>query len=106
MLSDDGVRVLDWESAVMNGMPVWDWLHYNVQRKKLVDGLDDKAMIDACRNILLSDSVQSYLNASGLKGREDELLGSYLYFTGKVQDYPRSELIDVWLESSVNGPKI
>lgn len=103
ILDNGEVRVLDWESAEERGVPGWDWLHYIIQQKKLVSEWSDKEVIDFCKNVLFSDLVQSYLGHAGLAGKEDLLLGSYLYFSGKVQSYPRSGLINTWLKSEIRG---
>lgn len=100
-VNGDGlVKVLDWEFASQKGMPGWDWLHYQVQRLRLVKGASAEKIIAACRELLNGAGVKSYLERSGLDGREDALLGSYLYYSGRVHDYPREDLIEVWKSGS------
>lgn len=94
------VKVLDWEFASQRGMPGWDWLHFQVQRLRLVKGASAEKIIAACRELLNGAGVKSYLERSGLDGREDALLGSYLYYSGRVHDYPREDLIEVWKSGS------
>lgn len=96
MTEQGDVKVLDWESADPSGMPGWDVIHYQVQRMCLVDSKSPKEVIALCREFLLSDVMKDYLSKAGLRGHEEALLGSYLYYTGRVQSYPREDLIEAW----------
>ncbi len=91
-----GVRVLDWEFAEQRGMPGWDWLHYHVQRYLLVRDESAEVVVRKCCELLGSKEMEAYFKRAGLAGMEDEVLGSYLYFSGRVYDYPRDDLIKVW----------
>jgi len=93
------VKVLDWGHATLAGMPGWDWLHYHVQRLKLVEGAPAEVIIDHCRNLMADSPFAEYLKEAGLEGHEDALLGSYLFFTAKVHNYPREEEIQYWLST-------
>lgn len=96
------LKVLDWEYAVKEGMPMWDWLHYHVQRMRLVESEPAEQIVNMCRELLFSGSAKTYLDAAGLLGSENEILGSYLYFSGRVHSYEREDLIMTW-KSSVAG---
>lgn len=96
---EGGIKVLDWEHATLAGMPGWDWLHYHVQRLKLVEGARGQVIIDHCRNLMVAPPFAEYLKEAGLEGHEDALLGSYLFFTAKVHNYPREEEIQFWLST-------
>lgn len=90
------VKVMDWEFADDLGMPGWDIIHYHIQRMTLIEGKAADDVIALCKNFLASNEMMGYFSKAGLIGQEDKLLGSYLYYTGRVQSYPREDLIKVW----------
>jgi hypothetical protein len=94
--SGDRVKVLDWEYTEVSGMPGWDWLHYHVQRMNLVSGEPAEIIVSSCRVLMGSDPMSTYLNQAGMRGLEDELLGSYLLYSGEVLSYPREDLLEAW----------
>ena len=93
------VKVLDWEFADSSGLAGWDGLHYHVQRLSLVEEDAPNQIIQRCRQYLASDQMQEYLKRAGLIGQEELILGSYLYYSGYVNDYPRKKLISLWEDS-------
>ena len=97
--SDGLIKVLDWEYSYQTGMPGWDWLHYNVQRLKLVDMQCADLIIAHCRRMMSHSVFADYLSKAGLNGNEEALLGSYLFYTGRYHSYPREEEIKIWLST-------
>ena len=99
-ISDGGsVKVLDWEFAEKAGMPSWDWLHYHVQRMRLVEGASVDQIVKRCRVMLAGDAMRKYLYKAGVAGDADVLLGSYLCYSGRVLGYSREDLISHWVSS-------
>ena len=94
--SGNRVKVLDWEYTEVSGMPGWDWLHYHVQRMNLVSGKSAEIIVSSCRVLMGSDPMCTYLDQAGIHGLEDELLGSYLLYSGEILSYPREELLKAW----------
>ena len=97
IFKNGSVKVLDWEYAAHHGIPGWDALHYVVQRKSLVGGGAAAAILDECRVFLRSDKMKTYLERAGLENEPEALLGSYLFYSGEVQGYPRADLISQWV---------
>lgn len=93
------IKVLDWESGRVMGVPGWDALHFLTQRMLLVEGLKDDAVVDALLSSLEQPWFMGYLEKAGLGGYGQQLVGSYLYYSGYVDGYPRKGLIDAWKES-------
>lgn len=96
------IKVLDWEYAVPAGMPGWDWLHYNIQRMKLVEELSADEIITRVRNLMTESPFARYISVAGLTGHENALLGSYLFYSGRFFSYPREEEICIWLATQQN----
>lgn len=92
------VKVLDWEYARQCGVPGWDWLHYHIQRLSLVCEASVESIMHSCQELLHSNAMQDYLIEAGMSGHESLLLGSYLYYSGRVHGYPREEMIKLWVK--------
>jgi hypothetical protein len=103
MESGGEIKVLDWEHADFSGMPGWDWLHYNVQRMRLVKGMSAVGVVRQCRALMVEDAMSQYLDEAGVRGHEELLLGSYFYYTERVYNYPRKTLIAAWNASTGSG---
>lgn len=98
--SEGGVKILDWEYAESFGMPGWDWLHYHVQRLKLIERTSAEKILAHCEELLRNAPFSDYLLAAGLNGHENALLGSYLYYSGLCQSFPREKEIRCWITSN------
>lgn len=89
-------HIMDWESAVEIQVPTWDMWHYWIQQWTLID---EYTALEVCAQIskwLENEGFIRYMEDAGCEGLSRELLGGYLYYSGYVQGYERSELIAEW----------
>ncbi len=76
--------VIDWERGERQGVPGWDWLHFDIQSALLLKRPNPTTLIDLLRQTVFSPSFQNYLRVSRLPGREELLVLSYLLYCEKV----------------------
>lgn len=69
---------LDWERGEVNGLPAWDWFHYELQKAILVRRLKAEALADLAERLLASVEFKVYAEAAGVTGLERTLLQLYL----------------------------
>lgn len=90
--------VIDWESAEELGVPGWDAMHYQVQRWQLVDDVAESDIYSRLTDWVKSDEMADYWNKSGLHGKENIILGSYLIYSSCVQGFGRKGILEHWME--------
>lgn len=76
--------VLDWERGEVNGLPTWDWFHYEIQKAILVQHKSADSLARMVEAILTRDAFKTYVQASGVAGHERALLQLYLLHHAEV----------------------
>jgi hypothetical protein len=76
--------ILDWERGEVAGPPLWDWLHYAIQRDLLMTRPATRAAADNVEALLASGPVQKYVGLAGCSGLERDLTLGYLLHTTEV----------------------
>lgn len=76
--------VLDWERGETAGLPLWDWLHYAIQRDLLMLRPATRVAADNVEALLESGPVKKYVRLAGCSGLERELTLAYLLHTTEV----------------------
>ena len=72
--------LLDWERGEMNGMPLWDWLHYLVQPAVLVDKVPEVKLLERIDRLFRSELFKGYARKTGISGVERPLTLAYFYY--------------------------
>jgi hypothetical protein len=76
--------VLDWERGEAAGLPLWDWLHYVIQRELLVARRDMAGAADIVATMLDSAEFKEYTAHAGCAGLERDLTLGYLLHLTEV----------------------
>src|SRR5690606_35577681 len=83
--TEDGAWVaLDWERGELVGFPNWDWFHYRIQSWILVEHLSVTHLAENIENLLRSDALQHYAQATKTTNFLRELLLTYLLHAAEV----------------------
>lgn len=77
-------RVLDWERGEVNGLPLWDWFHYVVQKGILVEHLAADAVARRLETVLDREEFKAYVRACDAVGAERALLLLHLLHHAEV----------------------
>jgi hypothetical protein len=64
----------------MNGMPLWDWLHYLVQPAVLVDKVPEVKLLERIDRLFRSELFKGYARKTGISGVERPLTLAYFYY--------------------------
>jgi hypothetical protein len=70
--------VLDWERGEINGIPGWDWFHYEIQTAILARKEPVRTVIDKIEAFLNTSLWRDYARMAGIAAFERELLLAYL----------------------------
>jgi hypothetical protein len=70
--------VLDWERGQLQGIPGWDWFHYQLQNAILVGGQTGQELVNAAEEVVQAEAFQDYAGKTEIKGFERMLLRAYL----------------------------
>lgn len=92
-MADGTVTVLDWEWGEPHGLPGIDLAHFLAQDFRLVDRLSDTEVVNETVKALKSSTWSKYLDTSGWKGRELELMIVCLAFKHGAGHQENSELL-------------
>jgi hypothetical protein len=76
--------VLDWERGERDGLPLWDWLHFVVQREILVRRQDTTALVTMVDSLLNSPQVTDYTQRADCTDIKRELTLAYLLHLTEV----------------------
>jgi hypothetical protein len=71
---------LDWERGELNGMPLWDWLHFVVQPALLVQRASTQMVLDRIEELFGSGPFRRYAEQAGILGLEHLLSWTYLQY--------------------------
>jgi hypothetical protein len=77
-------KVLDWERGELTGIPGWDWLHFVLQPKILVEHRGTSELLGDVKELLRSDAFNRYATAAGCAGVERHLALAYMLYTVHV----------------------
>ena len=69
---------LDWERGELEGVPLWDWLHFVVQPLILVKHVSAEGVLRQLEELIASADVQRYVTKAKSVGIERELTLLYL----------------------------
>jgi hypothetical protein len=75
---------LDWERGAINGLPGWDWFHYLVQTRILVEKRGAPEVLAEVEALFASGDWHAYAKRAGISGRERPLLAGYLLWADEV----------------------
>ena len=78
-------QVFDWERGEADGVPGWDWLHFEIQTAILVRGETAPAVRTRVGRLMAAPEFRSYAQRAGLAGIERGLLVAYLLHAAAVQ---------------------
>ncbi len=92
------VFVLDWESYQEDGAAGWDWAHYLVQSKLLIDKMHPHEVIETALYWAKSKKGSDFLIACGWGEDSMSWLGSYLFYAQFALNFDREKLIECWKE--------
>jgi aminoglycoside phosphotransferase (APT) family kinase protein len=76
--------VLDWERGEVRGLPLWDWLHFIIQREVLIRRPGLGGLIDVVESLLRSPAVLDYSKRAACAGIERELTLAYLLHVSEI----------------------
>lgn len=74
----DNWTVLDWERGELQGIPAWDWFHFELQPALLVRRETADELFERCEQLLRSSAFLAYAQAAGIATCCRELLLAYL----------------------------
>jgi hypothetical protein len=77
-VADGEWQVLDWERGARHGPPGWDWLHFAVQPRVLVERCTPAQLHPWLRRMAQEPAFLRYLTACGLEDAAEEIIASYL----------------------------
>lgn len=92
------VFTLDWESYQIDGAAGWDWAHFLIQSKLLIDKMYPHEVIESALYWAKSDEGVEFLDACGWGRDHLSWIGSYLFYAQYVLGFDREELIECWKE--------
>jgi len=72
--------LLDWERGELNGMPLWDWLHFVVQPAVLVHRASAQTVLSRIERLFESALFRGYAERTGISGLERPLVIAYLQY--------------------------
>jgi hypothetical protein len=70
--------VIDWERGDFEGVPGWDWFHFEIQVDVLVKKKSAGDVLASLLKTMKSDDFQAYAGRAGFSGKEIAVLCSYL----------------------------
>ncbi len=71
-------QLIDWERAEMQGIPGWDWLHFEIQTSILVRGESVYATVSRLEQLFCSQEFRAYAERARIAGLERSLTIAYL----------------------------
>jgi hypothetical protein len=74
----DHWTVLDWERGELEGVPAWDWFHFELQHALLVGHESDTALFTRCKQLLNSEHFVAYAKAAEITHHVRPLMLAYL----------------------------
>jgi hypothetical protein len=77
-------HVLDWERGARHGPPGWDWLHFVLQPRVLVERCPTAALACSLKALAGDAAFHRYLTACGLEHCAEEVITSYLLHCVRV----------------------
>src|SRR4029077_17239886 len=84
VLSDGAWMVLDWERGEREGLPGWDWFHYEVQPALLVQHESTAALIGRLERLLATPAFRAYTQLSAIAGVERQMALAYLLYQNEI----------------------
>ena len=76
--ADGSWRVLDWERAVWEDVPGWDWFHFRLQTALLVREQNAAGLVNTAEALLAHPAYQAYSAMCGTAGHDRAWLLAYL----------------------------
>jgi aminoglycoside phosphotransferase (APT) family kinase protein len=78
-------QVLDWERGEFNGIPVWDWLHFEVQPAILVRRDSAASILVRLEKLFQMPEFKAHAERAGVCGIERPLALAYFLYSVRVQ---------------------
>jgi hypothetical protein len=75
---------IDWERGETGGLPGWDWFHYVVQTRILVEKRSARETLAEVEALFTYAAWQAYARKAAIAGRERALLAGYLLWADEV----------------------
>jgi len=76
--------VVDWERSDLNGVPGWDWFHFEIQTSILRKRLTEEQAAPRVEALIASGRFQEYAAAAGIEEITKPLLLAYLLHQNRV----------------------
>ena len=71
--------LIDWERGELDGIPVWDWLHFIVQPAVLVEWASPNAILERIEALFVSAPFKQYAARAGVENLERLLAIAYFH---------------------------